>query len=169
MSKYSIEQKLEVVKAVQEKGLSMSEGGSMIGASHSDVWKWVKMYEAHGVEGLLMKKGSYTGDFKLHVIKYMEVNQISATEAAVIFGIPCHKIVGRWVRKYDAEGRESLFIENRGRSKMPKNTKSKPPKSDKKTDEDLIAENQRLKMENAYLKKLNALVQERIRRESGKK
>jgi len=42
MSKYSIEQKLEVVKAVHEKGLSMSEGGSMIGASHSDVWKWVK-------------------------------------------------------------------------------------------------------------------------------
>ena len=36
------------------------------------------------------------------------------------------------------------------------------------TEEDLIAEVQRLRMENEYLKKLNALVQERIARENGK-
>ena len=36
-------------------------------------------------------------------------------------------------------------------------------------EEDLIAENQRLRMENEYLKKLNALVQERIKRENKKK
>ena len=35
-------------------------------------------------------------------------------------------------------------------------------------EEDLIKEVQRLRMENEYLKKLNALVQERIKRESGK-
>ena len=36
------------------------------------------------------------------------------------------------------------------------------------TKEDLIAEIQRLRMENEYLKKLRALVQERINRENGK-
>ena len=36
-------------------------------------------------------------------------------------------------------------------------------------EEDLMAENQRLRMENEYLKKLNALVQERIKRENKKK
>ena len=36
------------------------------------------------------------------------------------------------------------------------------------TKEDLIAEVQRLRMENEYLKKLRALVQERIDRENGK-
>lgn len=39
----------------------------------------------------------------------------------------------------------------------------------KKVEEDLIAENQRLRMENEYLKKLDALVRERIQRESGNK
>lgn len=39
----------------------------------------------------------------------------------------------------------------------------------KDIEEDIIAENQCLRMENEYLKKLNALVQERIKRENKKK
>ena len=48
---------------------------------------------------------------------------------------------------------------------------SKPRKKNlnNEVEEDLIAENQRLRMENEYLKKLNALVQERIKRENKKK
>ena len=42
-------------------------------------------------------------------------------------------------------------------------------KLNKDIEEDLIAENQSLRMENKYLKKLNALVQERIKREKKKK
>ena len=40
-------------------------------------------------------------------------------------------------------------------------------KLSKETEEDLIAEIQRLRMENDYLKKLQPLVQERIARENG--
>ena len=38
------------------------------------------------------------------------------------------------------------------------NTKRSPPKLDKKVEEDLIAENQRIRMEIDYIKKLSALV-----------
>ena len=78
--------------------------------------------------------------------------------------------VRRWERIYLEEGAEGLMKERRGRASAASGTrKGRPPKLDKKVEEDLIAENQRLRMENEYLKKLNALVQERIRRESGRK
>ena len=57
--------------------------------------------------------------------------------------------------------------ERRGKN----NTSSKrgrPPKLEKKVEEDLIAENQRLRMEIEYLKKLSALVLAE-ERENGKK
>lgn len=47
--------------------------------------------------------------------------------------------------------------------------KGRPSKLEKKVKEDLIAEVQRLRTETAYLKKLNALVAERVRREKNQK
>jgi regulator of replication initiation timing len=46
--------------------------------------------------------------------------------------------------------------------------KGRAPKLDKKVEEDLIAENQRLRMEIEYLKKLDALVQKRLQEEKKK-
>ena len=46
---------------------------------------------------------------------------------------------------------------------------SKKNKKNVNENEDLLEEVQRLRMENEYLKKLNALVQERIKRENEKK
>jgi transposase len=169
MGKYKDEEKLEVVMKVIEKGFGYKAAGKLIGACGGDVQKWVRMYEEHGVEGLVMKKGKYTGEFKASVVEYMNENQLSIREAAVRFGIPSYSTVGKWVRKYYEEGREALFRDNRGRQDMDGKSSSEKVKLDKKTEEDLITENQRLRMENAYLKKLQALVQERVRRESGKR
>ena len=56
--------------------------------------------------------------------------------------------------------------ERRGKACSTSGTRrGRPPKLDKKVEEDLIAENQRLRMEIEYLKKLNALVSERVRQE----
>ena len=63
-----------------------------------------------------------------------------------------------------------LYSSNRA-TKMdnPKIGRPRKKQLDKQVEEDLIAENQRLRMEIEYLKKLNALVQERIERERKKK
>ena len=64
-----------------------------------------------------------------------------------------------WERIFLEEGAEGLMKERRGRACSVNGTKrGRPPKLDKKVEEDLIAENQRLRMEIEYLKKLSALV-----------
>ena len=68
-------------------------------------------------------------------------------------------IVKRWERIFLEEGAEGLMKERRGRVyKASGSNKGRPPKLDRKVEEDLIAENQRLRMEIEYLKKLSALV-----------
>ena len=74
-----------------------------------------------------------------------------------------------WERIFLEEGAEGLMKERRGRACSASGTrKGRPPKLDKKVEEDLIAENQRLRMEIEYLKKLDALVQKRLQEEKKK-
>ena len=167
MSKYSYEEKLEAVLRVVEEGMSIKASAKILGTAYEHVRRWVKRYEQFGPEGLVMKHGSYDGDFKLSVIKYMHENHLSVSEAAVEFGIPKDSTVGIWERKYYEEGPQALYQSTRGRPRKMNLDKSSKEKLNKQTKEDLIAEVQRLRMENEYLKKLNALVQERIAREHG--
>ena len=79
------------------------------------------------------------------------------------------KIVQRWERIFFEEGAEGLMKDRRGRAcKASGAQKGRPPKLEKKIEEDLIAENQRLRMEIEYLKKLDALVQKRLQEEKKK-
>ena len=67
--------------------------------------------------------------------------------------------IQRWERIFLEEGAEGLMKERRGSACAASGTKKgRPPKLDPKVEEDLIAENQRLRMEIEYLKKLSALV-----------
>ena len=69
------------------------------------------------------------------------------------------KFLKKWERIFLEEGAEGLMKERRGRACAASGTrKGRTPKLDKKVEEDLIAENQRLRMEIEYLKKLSALV-----------
>ena len=77
--------------------------------------------------------------------------------------------VQRRERIYMDEAAQGLMKERRGRAGAASGTKKgRPPKLDKKVEEDLIAENQRLRMEIEYLKKLDALVQKRLHKERKK-
>ena len=99
----------------------------------------------------------YTGEFKQQVIEDMRHNRLAHKETARKYEINDRQ-VRAWERIYLEEGAEGLYIERRGRKST-----GRPPKI--KKEEDLIAEVQRLRAENAYLKKLNALVAERVRQE----
>ena len=91
------------------------------------------------------------------VVETMKKEHLSIYAAMQEFGINDHKIIERWERIYLEEGPEGLAIERRGRS-----SKERPPKQ---VEEDLLAEVQRLRAENDYLKNLQALVLEDERRQ----
>ena len=120
----------------------------------------------------MAKKGQtfkkYSPEFKISVILDMRKNHLGLRETARKYEIDNH-VISKWERKYLEEGVEGLTKDNRGRPTVNGKKRGRPPKLDKQVEEDLIAENQRLRMEIEYLKKLNALVQERIERERKKK
>ena len=95
----------------------------------------------------------YTPEFKQLVIETMHQERLSYKETARQFEVGDDKRVAAWERIYLAEGAEGLAVERRGRG-----SKGRPLKLDKQIEEDLIAEVQRLRAENAYLKNLQALV-----------
>jgi transposase len=167
LSKYSYEEKLEAVLRVINDGMSYRQSAHILGTGKTHVTRWVELYRQFGSEGLLIKHGSYSGDFKIYVVKYMYDNHLSLSQTAIKFGIPQDNTVGRWERIYYEEGPQALYRDNRGRPKKMSSDKPRKKNLPKEIEEDLIAENQRLRMENEYLKKLQALVQERIARESG--
>lgn len=170
MSKYSDEFKLKVVKYCIEEKHSRSGAAKEFNIPSSTIVKeWIKKYKEHGVKGLIkQQKSSYSGEFKQNVIEYMHNNHLSLTETAIKFNLGNNNVVGKWERIYYEEGPQALYEERRGRKK---NMSSKPRKKklSKEVQEDLIAEVQRLRMENAYLKKLQALVQERMKPKQSKK
>ncbi len=129
----------------------------------------------------MAKKGTqqkkYSTEFKIGVIIDMREHHLSYHETVRKYwdtkshSEECNYIntLKRWERIYLEEGAEGLMKERRGRACAASETrKGRPPKLDKNVEEDLIAENQRLRMEIEYLKKLSALVPAE-ERENGKK
>ena len=100
----------------------------------------------------------YTPEFKLKVVMYNREQGKAQTER--VYNISS-SVFYKWERIYLEEGIEGLSIERRGRSIRPGGKpKGRPVKLSAKVEADLISENQRLRMENDYLKKLAALIQE---------
>lgn len=111
------------------------------------------------------KNKVYSAEFKIGVIMDMREQHLSYHETVRKYELGNDQTGGarlmlqRWERIYLEEGAEGLMKERRGRACSAGGTrKGRSPKLDKKVEEDLIAENQRLRMEIEYLKKLSALV-----------
>ena len=132
-----------------------------------------KRYLIYGLDGVLHKhkKRKFSTNFKVDICKRI-LNSESIHSIAKETNIN-HGVIYAWYRKYQQMGYNGLNnkIGRPRKEHMPKNNKQSTPLLDYERDElnKLREENQELKMENEILKKLNALVQERIKRETPKK
>jgi transposase len=157
MAKFTAEDKLATVQRYLEGGESYASIGDSIGTSNSVVMNWVMQYQHHGIEAFKKSYTSYSAQFKLDVLNYMNNNGTSPNETAAIFNITSPALIRKWRILFETHGIDALELKKKGRPKMIKKTKKSTPVEG--SVEALKAELERLRMENAYLKKLNALVQ----------
>jgi len=163
---YSLELKLEIVQRYLEGDIGLKALAREYHiSSKACIQKWIALYQEHGTAGLCTTHRTYTGDFKVAVVEYMHNTGSSLRQTAAHFNIPSKESVSKWEQIYYEEGKEALYEERRGRAKKMGVKRPRKPKKNIDNHEDLLAEVQRLRMENEYLKKLNALIQERERSE----
>lgn len=168
--KYTPELKKEAIRLVIEENNTVIAVANMLLISDSSITFWVRLVKEHGYEILNKKQQrNYSGDFKVNAVEYMHNNHLSLSEAAPVFGIPTTSTLSKWEKIYYEKGPQGLREWAPCRKpRMYKEPIDRPENIEPTLEKNLIAEIKQLRMENEYLKKLNALVLERIKRESMK-
>jgi transposase len=167
MAKFNVEDKIAAAQRYLNGNDSYQKIGASIGAHSSLIKTWVKQYEINGVEAFLKSYTIFTTEFKLDVLKYMNDYGTSPNETAAIFKIADPSTIRKWSRQFEEHGIDALKSKKKGRPSMKKETvktetqkpKANQPIPGEESMEVLQSKIERLEMEIAYLKKLNALVQ----------
>jgi len=160
MRKYETDFKLKVVQS-----FLAGEGGAKLLARRwsvpeEKVRTWVSHYRLDGIEGLRPKRSAYSAQFKLQVLAHQDREQLSSRQVAALYDIRNPNQIVVWRRNLD-QGRlqarasgeqEQLKIKPERRSAAPPSTIVAD------TQKTLREENDRLRAEVAYLKKLQALI-----------
>ena len=164
MSKYSYEFKLQVVKAYLKSHRGIRINALQYQVPEKSLRGWVARFEAHGPEALKKSFTHRTTAFKLLVLEYMSTHQLSIAQTAAHFNIPSPSTIGVWLKLYNQGGATALEPKPKGRRSMSKRTDyqallSKP--ISELSHEELLKRLEYAEAENAYLKKLEALAQQK--------
>jgi len=170
MKKYSFELKMKVIEAYLN-----GEGGAGTLArrfhvqSKSYLKRWLLAYQAGGA-GALRDSGKtrkYSSDFKLRAVKLYTEGNISHERLAFDLGIKSPESLRKWISLYRRFG-ACAFSPVRRKRKMPKKKKVFSDYNDTAAIKEYLAqlekENERLRMENAFLKEMRRLREEENRR-----
>jgi len=129
-----------------------------------------------GVKGRKLKH--YSGDFKVSAVEEVLTDQMGLRETARKYGVT-HKMIQTWIRLYLEKGKDyfncnalkqkkNTLINNISPTQTSKHINLVTPRKPKhpNVDESLLPDEIRnelnkLRMENEYLKKLNALVRKK--------
>ncbi len=164
MAKHSQEFKQQVVEHYLSGTVGYKSVARIFGIDHSTVSKWIAAFNQQGSDGLSIKttKNVYSLDFKLDVVHAVVGDGLSLREAQQRFCLREKIMVQRWLRLYESGGIDALQPKPKGRVKqMPKQPQSNSVTADlDKTHAELLKELEYLRAENAFLKKLDALIQE---------
>jgi transposase len=163
MAKYDEKFKSALVQEYLSNGGGYRALSAKYGVGYGQIRRWVSSYRQNGDNGLIKKFSHYSAEFKLSVLQRMWREDLSFSQTVALFDLRGGStVVSGWERKYHAGGITALAPKPRGRPKkmkspeLPKPSCEQPQES--KTLQELQRENEYLRAEVAYLKKLDALV-----------
>jgi len=160
MAKVSVEQRIQAVQRYLNGDESMSEIAKDIGVTDRVVGDWIRRYQKNGVEAFLKSYTNYSADYKMNVLNYMNETGTSSIDTAALFNISSPGMIRNWKLKFEVGGYDALVSKKKGRPSMKKETKRTTKSTPAEGSvEALEVRIKQLEMENAYLKKLNTLVQ----------
>ncbi|WP_416334726.1 helix-turn-helix domain-containing protein [Anaerococcus sp. DFU013_CI05] len=119
----------------------------------STLENWINKYNSGGFYDLTKKQNNkkYTSEFKLSVIQYRQINNISYRQTAEHFDITNGSVICNREKAYRERGLSGLE-DNRGRPKKDMSKSKKKSKNEKPIVESEREELIRLREENKYLK-----------------
>lgn len=160
MAKLTVEQRIQAVQRYVNGHESMGEIANFFGVTKRVIGDWVRLYQENGIEAFLKSYTNYSAEYKMNVLNFMNETGTSSIDTAAIFNISSSGLIRTWKKKFEIGGYDALVSKKKGQSSLKKNTKKtiKPTHAEGSVEE-LEARIKQLEMENAYLKKLNALVQ----------
>lgn len=178
-NKHSAQFKQRVVSEYLQGGTSLLQLARHYGLSSGGIHLWVQRYRYHGkraFEDPPRPRRPYPAEFKRHVLETMQREGLSARQAVARFQLSSVGVIRAWQARYDGAGFDPLTrLRRRPRimSKSPKPPKrSNRPTAAMTEEQRQIARQQEeleyLRAENAYLKKLDALMRAK-NRATGKK
>jgi len=165
MAKYSTEFKLEVIRHYLSKVEGFARTAKRFGIPRIYVRYWVGAYELHGMKSFQRTNATVSAKQKALIIRTIKKEGISIFQACIRFNISGAVTILKWQRLYNEGGIK--FLEYKKPSGRPNlmPTKAKPFKPSNKpvtemSPKELARELEYRRAEVAYLKKLDALIQE---------
>ncbi len=182
--KLTFEDKKEICRLYQEEFLSFCKISKIFKVNKSRIKHIVKCWEEHGEESLRhpAKQKDFSAEFKMMIINKVYEGE-SKTSLAVKYSIGGPGTITSWMHKYEEFGYNGLVSKRTGRPKKNMNQKIEDKQIDcdmsspltdpervefeelKKKYATLKKAKEQTDMENDVLKKLDALIQKRQKKE----
>ena len=168
--RWTKEEKLKMVLEYKKNGFTPTVEGCSRKTMYCRIKMWSRVYELYGENGLEHRSRHWTYEDKANAVQRL-LDGESYHEVAHSLGMSGETQVSIWHRKYLELGWDGLKLDGRGRKRIMVNKPIKPSKSKSQAEEivELRKRLEYLEAENAYLKKLAALVQQRKAQEQEKK